>query len=167
MFSIEKATLADCPLIRTLASNIWEPTYGSILSREQLDYMFEMMYSNESLQKQMSELHHQFFVIYADGVPSGYLSIETVEKDLYEFQKIYSLPSLHGSGIGRFIIEQGIAYLKTIHPSPFTIELNVNRHNPAVGFYKHMGFHEHATRDFHIGNGYYMNDYIMRMEVKE
>ena len=56
MFSIEKATLADCPLIQTLASNIWEPTYGSILSREQLDYMFEMMYSNESLQKQMSEL---------------------------------------------------------------------------------------------------------------
>lgn len=174
MFSIEKATLADCPLIQTLASNIREPTYGSILSREQLDYMFEMMYSNESLQKQMSELHHQFFIIYADGVPSGYLSIETVEKDLYEFQKIYSLPSLHGSGIGRFIIEQGIAYLKTIHPSPFTIELNVNRHNPAVGFYKHMGFHEHATRDFHIGNGYYMNDYIyymndyiMRMEVKE
>lgn len=48
MFSIEKATLADCPLIQTLASNIWEPTYGSILSREQLDYMFEMMYSNES-----------------------------------------------------------------------------------------------------------------------
>ena len=95
MFSIEKATLADCPLIQTLASNIWEPTYGSILSREQLDYMFEMMYSNESLQKQMSELHHQFFIIYADGVPSGYLSIETVEKDLYEFQKIYSLPSLN------------------------------------------------------------------------
>lgn len=31
MFSIEKATLADCPLIQTLASNIWEPTYGSIL----------------------------------------------------------------------------------------------------------------------------------------
>ena len=23
MFSIEKATLADCPLIQTLASNIW------------------------------------------------------------------------------------------------------------------------------------------------
>ena len=98
MFSIEKATLADCPLIQTLASNIWEPTYGSILSREQLDYMFEMMYSNESLQKQMSELHHQFFIIYADGVPSGYLSIETVEKDLYEFQKIYfAFPTWFGN----------------------------------------------------------------------
>lgn len=95
MFSIEKATLANCPLIRTLASHIWEPTYGSILSREQLDYMFEMMYSHESLQKQMNELHHQFFIIYADGVPSGYLSIETVEKDVYEFQKyILCLPCM-------------------------------------------------------------------------
>ena len=165
MLSIRKATTDDCLLIRNLASQIWEPTYGSILSREQLDYMFEMMYAPESILNQMNELHHEFFIIYKDGEPSGYLSIETVEKDLYEFQKIYSLPSLHGSGIGRFIIEQGVAYLKTIHPGPFTVELNVNRENPAVGFYKHMGFHEHATRDFHIGNGYYMNDYIMRMEV--
>ena len=127
--------------------------------------MFEMMYAPESILNQMNELHHEFFIISKDGEPSGYLSIETVEKDLYEFQKIYSLPSLHGSGIGRFIIEQGVAYLKSIHPGSFTVELNVNRENPALGFYKHMGFHEHATRDFHIGNGYYMNDYIMRMEV--
>lgn len=81
-------------------------------------------------------------------------------------KKSILLPSLHGSGILDVLSsEQGVAYLKTIHPGPFTVELNVNRENPAVGFYKHMGFHEHATRDFHIGNGYYMNDYIMRMEV--
>lgn len=166
MFSIRKATIEDCPLINKLASKIWEPTYGSILSREQLDYMFDMMYAPENLLKQINELHHQFFIIYADGEPSGYLSIETVDRDLYEFQKIYSLPALHGTGIGRYIIEQGIEYLKSIHPGPFTVELNVNRQNPAVGFYKHMGFHEHATRDFHIGDGYYMNDYIMRMDVK-
>lgn len=87
MFSIRKATTDDCLLIRNLASQIWEPTYGSILSREQLDYMFEMMYAPESILNQMDELHHEFFIIYKDGEPSGYLSIETVEKDLYEFQK--------------------------------------------------------------------------------
>lgn len=166
MFSIRKANTDDCQLINTLASKIWGPTYSSILSLEQLDYMFNMMYAPENLRKQMEELHHQFFIVYANGEPSGYLSIETVEKDLFEFQKIYSLPSMHGSGIGRFIIEQGIDYLKKIHPGSFTIELNVNRHNPAFGFYKHMGFHEYTTRDFHIGNGYYMNDYIMRMEIE-
>ena len=80
MFSIRKATTDDCLLIRNLASQIWEPTYGSILSREQLDYMFEMMYAPESILNQMNELHHEFFIIYKDGEPSGYLSIETVEK---------------------------------------------------------------------------------------
>ncbi|MBR5298140.1 MAG: GNAT family N-acetyltransferase [Parabacteroides sp.] len=166
MFSIRKATVKDCQLIQELAFHIWEPTYGSILSPEQLIYMFDMMYSLENLRIQMEELHHQFFLIYADGIPSGYLSIETVEDHLFEFQKVYSLPALHGSGIGRFIIEQGINYLKSIHPGSFTIELNVNRENPAYGFYKHMGFYQYATRDFPIGNGYYMNDYIMRMEVE-
>ena len=164
-FFFTEATVNDSPLIRELASKTWEPTYGSILSPEQLDYMFEMMYSLDSLHRQMEELHHQFFIISADGIPSGYLSIEPIDKDLFEFQKVYSLPHLHGSGIGRFIIEQGVSYLKNIHPGPFTVKLNVNRHNPAVGFYKHIGFHEAATRDFPIGNGYYMNDYIMQMEV--
>lgn len=165
MFSIRKATTNDSQLINNLASQIWEPTYGAILSPTQLTYMFERMYAPENILKQMNELHHEYFIIYAEDVPSGYLSIEKVEDDLYHFQKIYSLPALHGSGIGRFIIEQGVEYLKGIHSGPFIVELYVNRENPAVGFYKHIGFYQHDTRDEHIGDGYYMNDYIMRMKV--
>ncbi|WP_455628058.1 GNAT family N-acetyltransferase [Parabacteroides chinchillae] len=165
MFSIKKATTDDCLTIRSLASRTWGNTYGSILSKEQLDYMFDMMYAPENILKQMNELHHQFFIIFKDDEPAGYLSIEKKENDLFNFQKIYSLPETHGSGIGRYIIEQGIAYLKSICSTPFTIELYVNRHNPAVNFYKHMGFEEVAIRDHHIGNGYYMNDFIMIMKT--
>ena len=166
MFSIRKATTQDCELIQDLASQIWENTYSSILTKKQLDYMFDMMYATDNLLKQMIEWHHQYFIISADDVPAGYLSIEKKEDDLFNFQKIYSLPEMHGTGIGRYIIEQGIAYLKSIHPGPFTIELYVNRYNPAVGFYKHMGLKEVGTRDYHIGNNYYMNDYVMAMKVE-
>lgn len=166
MFTIQKATIEDRYLIRDLASRIWENTYGKMLPKEQLDYMFEMMYAPENILKQIQELHHQFFIIKKDTTPSGYLSIEKTGESTYNFQKIYSLPELHGSGIGRFIIEQGINYLKSIHPGSFTIELYVNRYNPAIGFYKHMGLCEIGTRDHHIGNGYYMNDFIMAMEIK-
>lgn len=128
--------------------------------------MFEMMYAEGSLQKQMTRQHHQYFIISDEEVPAGYLSIEPKENNVYNFQKIYTLPEKHGTGIGRFLIEQGVAYLKSIHPGPFTVELYVNRHNPAVGFYKHMGLKEVATRDHAIGNGYFMNDYVMAMEVE-
>ena len=149
MFTIRKATIDDRSLIHDLASRIWENTYGKILSKEQ-----------------MEELHHQYFIILADDMPAGYLSIEKTGENTYNFQKIYSLPEMHGTGIGRFIIEQGINYLKEVHTGPFTIELYVNRYNPAIGFYRHMGLREIGTRDHHIGNGYFMNDYIMSMEVE-
>ena len=45
------------------------------------------------------------------------------------------------------------------------IELNVNRNNPSIGFYHHLGLRILRQGDFHIGNGFYMNDYIMGLEV--
>lgn len=165
MFSIKKATTDDCSLIHDLASHTWENTYGNILDKEQLDFMFEMMYAPANIHKQMTVEHHQYFIIYANEVPSGYLSIEQEDADTYLFQKVYSLPETHGTGIGRYIIEQGIAYLRNLHPSPFTVKLFVNRENPAVGFYKHLGFEEIATRDYPIGNGYFMNDFIMALKI--
>lgn len=165
MFSIRKAHVNDCPLINELAARTWSHTYQSILSPEQIDYMFQMMYAPENLLKQMNELHHQFFLFYADEEPVGYLSIETVDADRFNFQKIYSLPEWHGKGLGRYILEQGIAYLKSIHPGPFTVELYVNRYNKAVKFYQHMGLQIVGERDHAIGNGYFMNDYIMELPV--
>ena len=154
MFNIRKATTNDCQLIHEVAAQVWEPTYGSILSPEQLNYMFDMMYAPQNILHQMQELHHEYFIVEKETMPVGYLSIEKMEDDLYEFQKIYTLPSTQGTGAGRFIVEKGIEYIKSIHSVPLTIELNVNRENPAFGFYKHMVFEAYKTRDFTIGNGY-------------
>lgn len=165
MFSIRTAGINDCYLINELASQVWENTYGDILTKEQLEYMFDMMYAPENILKQINELCHQYFIISADNVPSGYLSIEKKDDNTYIFQKIYALPAMQGTGMGRYIIEQGISYLKSIHPTPFNVMLYVNRDNSAVGFYKHLGFRVADTRDHEIGNGYYMNDYIMSLTV--
>lgn len=165
MLSTRKATLEDCSLIRSLASRIWEPTYGHILSKEQLDYMFEMMYSPESIRLQMEEKGHTYFLFYFDGLPCGYISIEQPEKEVFIFQKIYLLPSMQGKRIGRYMVEHGFGYIKSIHPEPCTAMLYVNRENKALEFYKRMGFHIADTRDYPIGNGYYMNDYIMEKEL--
>ena len=45
------------------------------------------------------------------------------------------------------------------------MELNVNRHNRAVSFYEHLGMRRLRSGDFPIGGGYFMNDYIMGMEL--
>ena len=46
------------------------------------------------------------------------------------------------------------------------LELNVNRKNKAINFYKKYGFTILKEEDIDIGEGYFMNDYVMGMEVK-
>jgi predicted lactoylglutathione lyase len=42
-----------------------------------------------------------------------------------------------------------------------TISLQVNRFNKAKDFYTKIGFTIKEEKDFDIGNGYFMNDYVM------
>ena len=45
------------------------------------------------------------------------------------------------------------------------LELQVNRKNKAVGFYEKMGFQIVESKDFHIGEEFYMNDYVMCLDL--
>ncbi|MBP3670704.1 MAG: GNAT family N-acetyltransferase [Bacteroidaceae bacterium] len=168
MFSYRHATINDVSLIRSLADGVWQATYASILSPEQIEYMFEMMYSHENLTMQMRDKHHHFIIIMRDEEPCAYISIEPLGEGRYNFQKIYARLEVHGLGVGRYMIEQGVEWVKECergHNNDIVIELFVNRANPAVGFYRHMGFEIVNTRDHDIGNGFFMNDYIMERTV--
>jgi ribosomal protein S18 acetylase RimI-like enzyme len=46
-----------------------------------------------------------------------------------------------------------------------SLELNVNRNNPARLFYEKIGFKIAYEEDIDIGQGYYMNDYVMRIAL--
>ena len=83
MIEIREANIPDCQLIRVLASQTWGPTYGHILSPEQLDYMFDWMYSEKSLLKQMTEQQHRFFIASYDGQACGYISVEREDNLLF------------------------------------------------------------------------------------
>ena len=166
MKTIRQASVDDCQLIYELALPTWKEAYSGILSREQMDYMLEMMYSEESLKRQMRE-GHIFFIVSCHGVPSGFISFHPQGEDLYILEKLYVLPQVHGSGAGRFLIEKAEEYIRLRHPNRCILfELNVNRNNKAVGFYQRLGFHIDREVDEEIGNGFYKNDYIMVKRVE-
>lgn len=164
MFEIRKATKDDCPQIRQLAEQIFPATYKEIISQEQIDFMMDWMYSISNLNKQMDD-GHIYFLAYRETAQVGYVSVEQQNKDLFHLQKIYVLGSEQGTGCGKFLFTEAVKYIKTVHPAPCTMELNVNRENRAIRFYEHMGMHKARQGDFSIGNGYFMNDYIMSMEL--
>ncbi len=162
-YHVRKATLADCSLIRSLASQIWEPTYGGILSPEQLTWMFEWMYAIPSLENQMNS-GHTFYIAYEGENPVAYMSIEKRDEYHYHLQKIYILPDKQGGGLGCFLIDKASGLIKK--DKEVTLSLNVNRYNTkACYFYQKQGFTIESEGDFHIGHGFYMTDYIMSKKI--
>ena len=165
MFTIRKATSDDCILINKLAKQVFPTTYKEILSPDQLDYMMEWMYAPLNIRKQMEKEGHVYFIAYQEDEPCGYVSVQPQGDDVFHLQKIYVLPSFQGAHLGSKLFDHAVQYIKEIHPSPCLMELNVNRNNKALHFYEHKGMKKLREGDFHIGNGYYMNDYIMGLEI--
>ena len=164
MFTIRKATTKDIALIHQMAWVVFPHTYHIILNPEQIDYMMEWMYSEKSLQKQMEEDGHIYYLAFKDDEPAGYLSIQPEGEHVFHLQKIYVLPSFQGMNLGKLLFEQAIKAIKELHPAPCQMRLNVNRQNKALTFYEKMGMTKVDEGDFPIGNGFYMNDYIMGLD---
>lgn len=153
-----------------MAEIVFRHTYRDILSPEQMEYMMGWMYSPDSLRQQLDE-GHVYFIAMSDGDPAGYVSVQPdgVSDDgrmLFHLQKIYVLPSEQGRGLGRMLFETALSHIRSLAgSSPAALELNVNRNNPSIGFYRHIGLKILRQGDFHIGSGYYMNDYIMGIDI--
>ena len=165
--SILKAGENDLKTIHDMAQVVFRQTYHEILSSQQMEYMMEWMYSLPNLRNQLSD-GHAYFIAYMDGTPCGYMSIqqEGFHEDVMVFHlhKLYVMSSMHGKGIGRLLFNQAQEYVSERFASS-RIELNVNRKNPAVHFYRHIGMRVLREGDFHICEGFYMNDYIMGIDV--
>lgn len=163
MFEIKKASTADIPLIRELTFRIWPQTYAPILSQEQIDYMLDMMYSETSLTKQMTTEGCHFIIVYENKKPVGFASFGETEPGIWKLHKIYILPTQQGKGSGRFALDYIIETIK--EKGATALQLQVNRYNKAKDFYEKLGFAVIKIADFDIGNGYFMNDYVMEKKL--
>ncbi len=162
MFSIRKATTPDIPLIRELTFKVWPQTYAAIISPQQIEFMLEMMYSVVSLQKQMKE-GCRFIIVSNEAEAVGFASYQEIEPGIFKLHKIYVLTSEQRKGIGRFVIDHIINEIQ--QQSAAALQLQVNRNNNAKKIYEKLGFTVIEEADFDIGNGYFMNDYIMEKKL--
>lgn len=156
---IRHADTEDINSIGFLAHQIWPATYGHILAKEQLDYMLQMMYSPASLKKQMQQ-EHVFLIAELDEEPVGFASFSpTPDAGTFKLHKIYVRTDIQGKGLGKALIYAVAEEIR--EKNAHCLRLNVNRHNMAKDFYERLGFVVVKEEDIDIGNGYFMNDYVM------
>ena len=160
---IKKVGIEAIPLIQSIAKSTWAVAYKEIISAQQMDFMLDLMYSTASLQNQLQQ-KHQFIVAYTEHIPAAFAAYAIKDlgaESIFKLHKIYVLPDQQAKGIGKSLLQfilddisaKGAKYL----------QLNVNRQNKAIEFYKKLGFAIVAEVDVPIGNGFFMNDFVMQI----
>lgn len=159
---IREANIADLATIRNIAADTWPLAYGHIISAEQIAYMLDMMYSDASLQEQM-EKGHRFYLAIQQKQPIGFASVSNEGINGSKLNKLYILPNVQKTGAGKALLQQAIDFAR--QQGARRLFLQVNKHNNAKNFYEKMGFSICEEIILDIGNGYFMDDYIMELPI--
>ncbi len=165
MIKIDVAEKKDYLTIQQIAHQTWYPTFEKILSKEQIAYMLDMMYSLKAIEEQVEHKGHIFLLAKEEENCVGYASYETNYQGTYKtkIHKIYVLPSAQGKGIGKILMDSIEKIAK--EKGNQQLSLNVNRHNPAINFYEKIGFKKIRQEDIDIGKGFLMQDFIMEKNI--
>ena len=165
MISLRKGTEKDILSIQAIGTTTYGPTYVHLLGQDQVDYMLGKFYSVSALTAQFIEGH--LFLIASEGSKDlGFASYGIIEKEkerIVKLHKLYVLPEAHGRGLGKFLINE--VRDKAKDAGAKSLQLNVNRYNKAKDFYERAGFKIKETVDVEIGNGFFMNDYVMELPL--
>jgi len=164
---IRYAQKNELHLIRNIAFETWPIAYKNILSDDQLSYMLKMFYDLDILASQQEQRNHQFILAFDDyGTEMGFAcysrALDNTSK--YLLHKLYILPNQQGKKTGTNLLDFIINEIKKTGEKS-VIQVNVNRHNNALNFYLKHGFSIILKEDIDIGEGYFMNDYVLQKKV--
>ena len=147
------------------AAEIWREHYPSIIGQAKVEYMLKTFQSSNALERQQRE-GMEFFWIQSAGNQAGYLAIKREPDSDYLFvSKFYVHQAYRGKGYGSWAMNQ----LKdlTAECQLVGLELTVNRYNAsAIAFYKREGLQHLRDQCIDIGGGFFMDDYVMRLDFK-
>ena len=160
---VQQASLSDMPLISELAHLIWRSHYPAIIGHEQTEYMLAHFHNPEYLANQLTNEKHLYYLIKNDDTVVGFLSYHLNQAPDAFLNKFYILPDRQRSGAGH----EALQLLEQALAGSNGLRLQVNRMNlKAINFYFKNGFQIEQVGDFDIGNGYFMNDFVMYKKLR-
>ncbi len=148
----------------SLAKEIWNEYSICFISQEQIDYMLEKFQSEQVVKGQINFQNYQYYFMEEDGENIGYFAVQKQKDNLF-LSKIYIKKDFRGKGFARKAFTNAIIPIARELELP-KITLTVNKYNFAsIMVYEKLGFDRVDSKEFDIGNGYIMDDYIYEYTI--
>ncbi|MFZ4435770.1 MAG: GNAT family N-acetyltransferase [Flavobacterium psychrophilum] len=157
---IRLATATDFSAIESIARQTWPLAYGTLLSKEQLNYMLDLFYSKSALKADVLIKKHYYYLAFSQGEAVGFAGIEhQYLPNTTKLHKLYVLPHFQRQNLGIQLLD--FVSEIALEAGCSVLTLNVNRYNSAKKFYKKNGFTVVKSEDIELEHGYLMEDYVL------
>lgn len=163
---LDAMTAADFETLARLAEAIWRTHYIRIIGSAQIDYMLAERYTPEKLRQYLNAGDRWLILLRTDSPTGsravGYCSYALTENPgEMKLEQLYLLPELHGKDLGRLMLRHVEEQARARGCSTLVLQTN-KRNDIAIAFYRKSGFTVREEAVFDIGNGFVMDDYVMK-----
>lgn len=154
------STREQVDLVADLARAIWHQHFVAIIGQEQVDYMLDKFQSSEAIGSQI-DAGYDYYTTAQHGRLNGYLALRPNQPPgKMMVSKLYVDIRARGRGVGAALLR--FAQQHAMAQGSEALWLTVNRENRAtIAWYQRRGFTITDEAKFDIGDGFYMDDYIM------
>lgn len=159
---------SEAVAIANLADEIWREHYTPIIGTEQVDYMLKKFQSAEQICEDIKRNDYIYFTAEhtKSGEIIGYCATQPKE-DYLLLSKIYVRKDYRVKGIARSFLDEVIALCRWEYRFD-KIRLTVNKYNEnSISAYKKMSFETIDSVKTDIGNGFFMDDFVMELWIKK
>lgn len=147
-----------------MATKIWNASYVDMISRDQSEYMLEKYLSPGSIMEQIAE-GTIYALITEGGDDAGFVAYRIDGEKLF-LSKFYIDKEYRHTGLATYSLRHITKIAEKLKLRQ--IYLTVNRKNvEAISAYEHWGFVSVDDVDTYIGNGFFMNDHIMELDLED
>ena len=149
--------------LSAFASEIVKEHFDPIIGPEQNDYMIARFQPVSAITEQIRSGYRYYVAENEAGKMEGFLAFYPRDGKMY-LSKFYVHRAARGHGIAGKMFE--FVEEETRKEGLPAIFLNVNRDNQAViRIYEHFGFRKVREEKNDIGNGFYMDDWVLECPV--
>jgi len=163
MLTIKKAALHHIELLRSLAREIWTTHYPGIITIDQIEYMLDLMYSTETIKKEINS-GVIWEIIEKEDEPIGFISVTCTKDGTVKLNKLYIKNTYHGKGFGQRALQHVMNFAKKNNFNRVCLTVNKGNMN-AIKAYEKAGFIRTDSVVNDIGGGYVMDDYIYTFTI--
>ena len=160
-------TPPDVPIVSLLAEAIWRHHYADIISTEQIEYMLKQRYQPELIKAQLANPDIWWRKLVLEENIMGFCCcMRTTNPVELKIDKLYIHCDHHRQGYGARLVADAVEILRKNKLQ--TLVLTVNKHNrTAISAYQHYGFEIVGDSIVDIGEGFFMNDYLMMLNFNK